>query len=76
MAGTGRTFDFIAREISPGVHVSLMCQYFPANRACSTPGLGRRITEAEYREAINLLDRYGLENGWIQDMEGKTEPVA
>ena len=76
LAGTGNTFEFIAHEISPEVHLSLMCQYFPANRAPDTPGLERRITEAEYREAIDLLGRYGLENGWVQDMEGESGPVA
>ena len=76
IAGTESTFEFIAREISPEVHISLMCQYFPANRAGDMPGLERRITGAEYQEAIALLDRYGLGNGWVQDMEGKSEPVA
>jgi putative pyruvate formate lyase activating enzyme len=76
LAGTEKTFEFIAREISREVHLSLMCQYFPANRAPDTPGLERRITEAEYQGAIALLGRYGLDNGWVQDMEGKSEPVA
>jgi putative pyruvate formate lyase activating enzyme len=76
LAGTESTFDFIARQVSPLVHISLMCQYFPANRAPDMPEVSRRITEAEYREAIDLLYRFGLEHGWIQDMEGKSEPVA
>lgn len=76
IAGTERTFEFIAREASPLIHISLMCQYFPANRAPDMPELSRRITGAEYREAIELLGRYGLENGWVQDMDGKSEPVA
>lgn len=76
LAGTESTFEFIAREVSPEVHMSLMCQYFPAHRAPDIPGLDRRITEAEYQEAIDLLGRYSLEKGWIQDMEGKSEPVA
>jgi putative pyruvate formate lyase activating enzyme len=76
IAGTEATFDFIAGEISRNVHISLMCQYFPANRAQDMPGLSRRITAAEYREAIDLLGRFGFENGWIQDMDGKSSPVA
>jgi putative pyruvate formate lyase activating enzyme len=76
IAGTESTFEFIAREVSPLVHISLMCQYFPANKAPGIPLLSRRITEAEYQEAIDLLARYGLERGWVQDMEGKSEPVA
>ena len=76
IAGTGATLEFIARELSPRVHVSLMCQYFPANRAHTLPELSRRITEAEYQEALDLLSRYGLENGWIQDLEADIPPVA
>jgi len=76
IAGTESTFAFLAREVSPLVHVSLMCQYFPANRAPGMPELSRRITPAEYRQAVRLLDRYGLENGWVQDMEGDARPVA
>ncbi len=76
LAGTESTFEFIAREISPEVHISLMCQYFPANRAPDMPPLSRRITEAEYREARDLLDRFGLENGWVQDMHGHSGPVS
>jgi len=76
IAGTGRTFEFLSREVSPLVHVSLMCQYFPAGRALEIPEVSRRITPAEYREAVLLLERYGLENGWVQDMQGETGPVA
>ena len=76
LAGTEDTFAFIAREISPAVHISLMCQYFPANKAPDIPALSRRITRGEYEAAVGLLHRHGLENGWIQDMEGKSEPVA
>jgi putative pyruvate formate lyase activating enzyme len=76
IAGTERTFEFIAGEISPLVHISLMCQYFPANKAPGLPTLSRRITPAEYRKAVALLRRYGLENGWIQDLAPGNSPVA
>jgi putative pyruvate formate lyase activating enzyme len=76
IAGTEATFEFISRGVSRDVHVSLMCQYFPANRALEIPELSRRITRAEYRRALDLLARFGLENGWIQDMDGKSQPVA
>ncbi len=76
IAGTEATFEFISREISRDVHISLMCQYFPANRAPEIPELSRRITRAEYDRARDLLARFGFENGWVQDMDGKSEPVA
>jgi len=64
-AGTEEVIGFIA-GISPAIHVSLMGQYFPAHRSVSIPELNRKITSEEYREAVELFERYGLENGWLQ----------
>jgi len=64
-SGTEEVFGFTAK-ISPAIHVSLMWQYFPAHRSVSIPELNRKITSEEYREAVELLERYGLENGWLQ----------
>ncbi len=48
LAGTSEVLSWIAAELSPRVHVSLMDQYFPAHRAIGDPSLGRKITSAEY----------------------------
>ena len=66
MAGSGEVLRFIAEELSPKTYVSLMRQYFPAWRAVEHPLLGRRITREEYRRALEALERYGLNEGWIQ----------
>ncbi len=68
--GIGRTDDVLKSiaEISPTIHVSLMGQYFPAYRSVSIPELNRKITSEEYREAVELLKTYGLENGWLQSI--------
>ncbi len=50
------------------VTVSIMSQYFPAHRALQVPLLARTISPAEYSEVTELVDRLGLENGWIQEM--------
>jgi len=67
---------FIARELSPETAVSLMSQYFPANRAEVHPEINRRITEEEREEACEILTDCGLENGWIQEPGLPGGPVA
>ena len=66
LAGTAEVLRWIATELSPLVHVSLMDQYFPAHRAVGDPVLGRKITENEYEAALDAFDRAGLQYGWCQ----------
>ena len=68
LAGSEESLTWLAKEVSPEVSISLMAQYYPAHHAARFPALCRRITEAEYSEAVDLLDKLGLENGWIQEM--------
>jgi len=67
LAGTHDVLRFIAEELSPDIHVSLMDQYFPANRALAHGVISRRITADEYGEALESFYKSGLHNGWIQD---------
>jgi putative pyruvate formate lyase activating enzyme len=59
---------FIA-ELDPKIHISLMAQYYPTNRASKNILLNRKITETEYVRVLELLEKYGLENGWVQEMD-------
>jgi len=67
LAGTRQVLHWIARELSPNIHISLMDQYFPAHRAVGDPLLGRKITSEEYLTALDTLDAVGLERGWYQN---------
>ena len=69
IAGTRDVLGFVAREISPDVTISLMNQYFPANRAHSLPALSRRLTTEEYEAAVNYLLEFGLEKGYVQESD-------
>ena len=60
---------FLAEEISPRIHVSLMAQYFPTARVKAHPLLSRGITEAEYNRVVSEMDHLGLHRGWIQEFE-------
>lgn len=66
LSGTEEVLKFISEEISPKTHISFMSQYFPAHNALEDPVINRRLTPEEYESACELLERYGLENGWVQ----------
>ena len=76
LAGTREVLSWIARNLSPRVHVSLMDQYFPAHKAVGHPSLGRKITTDEYDAALDAFDDAGLENGWCQEHEPDAVAVA
>lgn len=64
-----RIFKFIAEELSTKVHISLMAQYYPANKAHKEILLNRKLYSSEYERTIELMNKYGLENGWVQEIE-------
>ncbi len=67
-AGSRETLGWIAENLGTETHIALMNQYFPAYLAPETPGIDRGITCEEYREAVDALDEFGLENGWVQEL--------
>ena len=68
LAGSEESLTWLANELSPEVSISLMAQYYPAHHAARFPALSRGITETEYSEVVDLLDKLGMDNGWIQEM--------
>ncbi len=60
VAGTEGVVRFIAEEISPETYINIMDQYHPCHRAFDHPPLDRRITEQEYRRAVDLAVKAGL----------------
>ncbi len=66
LSGTAEVLAWIARYLSPRVHVSLMDQYFPAHLALGDAALGRKITTKEYEAAFEAFDAAGLTRGWVQ----------
>jgi len=69
LAESEEVFKFISRELSPGVYISLMSQYHPVHKAKKYILLNRRIRESEYERALDQMHKYGLKNGWVQDMD-------
>ncbi len=68
LAGSEDSLTWLAKEVSPAVTVSIMSQYYPTHKAGQIPDLARKITRKEYLTVVNVVNRLGLENGWIQEM--------
>jgi putative pyruvate formate lyase activating enzyme len=65
---TKNALDFIAKELSTDTFVSLMAQYHSANKAYEFEELSISLNEEEYKEAVDHLEKLGLENGWVQEL--------
>jgi putative pyruvate formate lyase activating enzyme len=60
---------WLVEEVSPRVTVSVMAQYYPAHRAGKYKELKRKITPEEYQEVVDMVEKLGIENGWVQDLD-------
>ncbi|MFO7996243.1 MAG: radical SAM protein [Dehalococcoidia bacterium] len=60
LAGTKGIVDFLSKEISRNTYINIMAQYHPCHNAFQMPGLGRRISSTELREALRLAREAGL----------------
>ncbi len=62
---------FIAEELSPAVHISLMAQYHPTPEVSGDPDLGRTLREEEYEEVRQEMERLGFFRGWTQELSSE-----
>lgn len=60
LAGTAEIVRWLAKDVSLDTYINIMAQYRPCYRARDIPELSRRITSAEYAEAIRLAREAGL----------------
>jgi putative pyruvate formate lyase activating enzyme len=59
---------WIAEELSPSVHISLMSQYYPTPAVKDHPNLGRTLHPEEYAEVVEEFERLGFYRGWVQEL--------
>ena len=69
LAESENVFKYIAEELSPNIHLSVMSQYYPAFMSKVDILIDRTIRESEYDRILRLLDKYNLDNGWTQEIE-------
>ena len=67
LAGSRESLRFIAEKVGRETYLSVMSQYFPTHKAAEYPLISRPISFREYEKALEWLDSFGLENGWMQE---------
>ncbi len=60
---------WIASELSEGIHISLMSQYYPTLCMSGHDTLNRRVKQDEYEEVARAMDDLGFYHGWVQEPE-------
>jgi putative pyruvate formate lyase activating enzyme len=60
--------NFIATGLSPRLHISLMSQYYPTPAVSCNPLLNRTVSQAEYSQVSNEMEKLGMYHGWIQEL--------
>ncbi len=64
-----QTLKFIAEEISTGINISLMSQYFPIKTFEYNKNLNRTINKEEYVKVLEALENLGFYKGWTQELD-------
>lgn len=60
LAGTKEVMRFLASEISKNTYVNVMDQYYPCGKIPLNSPLKRRISEEEYKEALEAEKKEGI----------------
>ena len=63
---------WIAHNLSPRVHISLMAQYFPPEGVGSLPDeLHRTLLPEEYERVVEAFHEFGFTRGWLQELSSQ-----
>ena len=68
ISGSISSLEWLAREISPDVTISLMAQYYPAHHASKIPLLSRPLHTREYQRILSAIEELGLHNTLYQEL--------
>ena len=60
IAGTDKFVQFVSTRLTRSTYVNIMAQYRPEHKAPGIPELSRRITTAEYQQALHWAREAGL----------------
>lgn len=69
LQNTKQVLKWIRKNMPHEIYVSVMAQYFPEYKALEREDIGRKLTETEYLEIQEYLEKLGIENGYMQELE-------
>ena len=64
-----KVLQAISDELSTGINISLMSQYYPTPVVKSHMHLYRTLYKEEYESVVKEMENLGFRNGWVQDMK-------
>lgn len=67
ISGTENCLRWLKAELGTDIHLSVMCQYFPAYKALENDLLNKPLPDSDYVRVLDLLEELGFENVWAQD---------
>ncbi|MBW6516394.1 MAG: 4Fe-4S cluster-binding domain-containing protein [Candidatus Cloacimonetes bacterium] len=67
-----KLLEWIYQNLGQETYISLMGQYYPTYRAVAYPEINRSVSLDEYDFALEVLNKFGFENGFIQE-RGSTD---
>ncbi len=67
VAGSRRTLEFIAHDLSADSYVNIMFQYRPVYRAHEFPEINRRPRLSEYNAVVDMARELGLHRGFDKE---------
>ena len=74
ISGLSETLKFIKNDISKNAYLSIMSQYYPTFKAYNYKDLSHGVSGDEYKNIVDAARDLGLNNGWIQESPGDSDP--
>ena len=72
LSDTAQVLTYLQKKYRDNIWISLMSQYTPTAKTQDHQDLRRPITQEEYAQATLLLDKLGLDKGFIQNLNSAT----
>ncbi len=68
-----KILKWIHDNLGKRTYISLMSQYYPTYSTAAYPEINRVLTKKEYEFAVDKLEVFGFENGFVQDIKGNND---
>ena len=73
LENTRKVLKWISENLSKDIYVSIMTQYFPTYKANEYKEINRKITKEEYKKVEEFIEKFDIENGYMQDFSEEDE---
>ena len=73
LENTRKVLKWISENLSKDIYVSVMTQYFPTYKANEYEEINRKITKEEYKKVEEFIEKFDIENGYMQDFSEEDE---